>query len=93
VFNRFPADAWYLYDNTSGDVVLKHPYHPGESVPCPHCGQTLIVDNYRADCCNQEFKTGFGEIRQRQALGSHDRTSGRGWASLRLFKPRPTAAM
>ena len=76
---------WCLYDDTLGNIVLKHPYKPERPVPCPHCGQTLRIENYRATCCGQEFKTGFGEIRQRAPVGTHQRQSGRGWASLRPY--------
>jgi hypothetical protein len=77
--------VWCLYDDTSGNVVLKHPYKRGRPISCPHCGQTLQMENYMATCCGQEFKTSFGEIRQRAPLGAHQRHSGCGWASLRPY--------
>lgn len=76
---------WCLYDNLAGHVVLKHPWRDGLVVECPHCGEPLAVEGYRAHCCGQHFKTGFGEIRQIEPVGTHDRTSGRGWASLRAY--------
>jgi len=30
--------AWWLYDTTTGNVVLKHFYLQGMKVRCPHCG-------------------------------------------------------
>jgi hypothetical protein len=83
--------VWCLYDNTSGRVILKHPWRKGLQVPCPHCGKPLTVENYKAACCNQEFGTGFGEIHQREPVGTHDRTSGRGWFSLRPYVKAPAA--
>jgi len=76
---------WCLYDNTSGHVVLKHPWRNGLVVDCPHCGEPLAVEDYGARCCSQYFKIGFGEIRQIEPVGTHDRTSGCGWASLRPY--------
>ena len=84
--NMFPQRIWYLYDNTSGKVILKHPYRRGMTVPCPYCGKSLVIANYRAACCGNEFHTSFGEIAQRQPVGDHNRTSGRGWGSLRPFE-------
>lgn len=84
----FPDWAWYCYDNMSGQTMLKHPYRAGAGVPCPHCGETLRVQDYRASCCGQEFRTSFGEIAQREPVGSHSRKSGRGWKSLRLYVPQ-----
>ncbi len=81
----FPKRMWYLYDNTSGNTILKHPYRANDSVPCPYCAEPLLVQNYRAQCCNQEFRTSFGEIAQREPIGQHLRRSGRGWSSLRPF--------
>ncbi len=77
---------WCLYDNLAGQVVLKHPWRDGLVVECPHCGEPLAVEGYIAHCCGQHFKTGFGEIRQIEPVGTHDRTSGRGWASLRAYR-------
>jgi hypothetical protein len=82
----FPKAIWYLYDDTSGNTVLKHRYREGKSVPCPHCGEPLMVENYRASCCGHAFKTSFGEIRQREPVARHNRRSGRGWASLRPYQ-------
>ncbi|MFA5866223.1 MAG: hypothetical protein WC975_16240 [Phycisphaerae bacterium] len=83
----FPEKLWYFYDNTEGNIVLKHPYQKGMEVPCPYCGKLLAVENYRAQCCNQQFKTGFWEIRQIEPVGKHQKTQGRGWQSLRPYKP------
>lgn len=84
--NMFPQSIWYLYDNVAGSIILKHPYSRGMAVPCPHCGKTLIVENYRAACCGYTFRTSFGEIAQREHVGEHHRTTGRGWSSLRPYK-------
>jgi hypothetical protein len=88
MINEFPENRWYLYDNTSGGVILKHPYRPGIKVLCPYCNKPLVIDNYRATCCNNQFKTYFGEIHQIIPVGKHDKTKGRGWQSLRPFKSR-----
>lgn len=87
----FPREIWFnpiwcLYDNMSGKIILKHPYHKGLNVPCPYCAKNLIFKDYKASCCNQEFKTGFNEVIQREPYGTHQRNSGRGWASIRPFK-------
>jgi hypothetical protein len=79
--------AWWLYDTTNGHVILKHPDHRGMKVLCPHCGNELTIKDYRAECCERSFRTSFGEIAQREPVGSHNKTSGRGWASLRPFLP------
>lgn len=86
MFGLFPDIRWYLYDNCSGRVVLKHPYKPGMDVPCPHCGVVLVVESYEAECCGQVFKTGFGEICQKEAVGTHTKRIGRGWKSLRPYE-------
>ena len=84
--SKFTAKpAWWLYDTTTGNVVLKHPYHRGMKVRCPHCGLELTIKDYRAECCGRSFRTGFGEIAQREPVGKHTKTSGRGWSSLRPF--------
>ena len=86
----FPSEftakpAWWLYDNIAGNVVLKHFYLQGMKVRCPHCGLELTIKDYRAECCGRSFRTGFGEIAQKEPVGKHTRTSGCGWSSLRLF--------
>lgn len=81
----FPDSRWYLYDSTSGTTILKHPFRPGMSVPCPHCGQPLLIEGYSAFCCGEQFKTSFGEISQRRPVSTHIRGAGCGWASLRPF--------
>ena len=84
--SNFPTKpAWWLYDTTDGRVILKHPYHRGMKVPCPHCGHELTIKDYRAECCGRSFRTGFGAISQREPVGKHTKTSGRGWSSLRPF--------
>lgn len=83
--NMFPDRRWYLYDNTAGSTVLKHPYRAGDQVPCPHCGSPLAIENYRAACCGKTLKTSFGEIAQREPVGTHERSIGRGWSSLRPY--------
>ena len=69
---EFPETRWYLYDNLSGAVILKHPYRLGLKIRCPHCGEQLKVERYTASCCGEEFKTRFGEIHQRRAVGEGD---------------------
>lgn len=76
---------WCLYDNMAGQIILKHPFWSGLAVPCPHCSKTLRIDNYKAVCCGYTFRTGFGEIAQREPYGQHKKTDGRGWKSLRPF--------
>ncbi|MGH7985546.1 MAG: hypothetical protein ACREQX_04585 [Candidatus Binataceae bacterium] len=88
----FPREIWFnplwcLYDATDRRVLLKRPFRTGIMVPCPHCGNPLRFDNYKAACCERHFSTGFGEVRQLEAAGSHNRMSGRGWDSLRVYKP------
>jgi hypothetical protein len=83
--SNFPEKRWYLYDTTNGTIVLKHPYKPGMEVPCPHCGKVLAIENYQAQCCGQQFKTGFGEVHQKEPVGQHQKTVGRGWQSLRPY--------
>jgi hypothetical protein len=88
----FPSEftakpAWWLYDTTTGNVVLKHFYLQGMTVRCPHCGLELTIKDYKAECCGRTFRTGFGEIAQREPVGKHTKTSGRGWASLRPYLP------
>ena len=77
---------WCLYDNTSGKIILKHPWQRDKAVRCPYCGEPLDVQNYRATCCGQEFRTSFGEIAQRAPFGTHTRETGCGWSSLRPFQ-------
>jgi hypothetical protein len=78
--------AWWLYDNTIGNIVLKHPYYRGIKVRCPHCGLELTIKDYRAECCGRSFRISEGEIAQREPVGKHTKTSGRGWASLRPWQ-------
>jgi hypothetical protein len=49
--NQFPERKWYLYDNTSGAVILKHPYWPKIEAKCPYCEKLLKIENYKAQCC------------------------------------------
>jgi hypothetical protein len=91
----FPAavwrkPVWCLYDDMSGNTRLVHPYRLDLSVPCPHCGAPLRIADYRARCCGQEFKTGFGSVAQVAPVGRHARRSGRGWGSLRPYE-RPAS--
>jgi hypothetical protein len=83
--NPFPEKRWYLYDDTNGNIRLKHPYWPKIKVKCPYCNKLLTVENYKAQCCGKIFKTGFWEIHQIEPIGKHNKTSGRGWDSLRPF--------
>lgn len=87
MIGAFPENKWYLYDDMSGNIVLKHPYRPEMTVSCPHCNNFLMIDNYRDKCCGNEFKIGFGEIRQIKPVGQHKNVQGRGWQSLRLYEP------
>ena len=76
---------WCLYDTTDGRILLKHPWRLGLPVSCPQCGGPLTVENYKAECCGRHFRIGFNEITQVEPVGTHSRTSGRGWASLRVY--------
>ncbi len=80
------SSVWCLYDSLFGEILLKHPWRKGQEVPCPHCGKTLVIENYRAKCCDHEFKASFGEICQCEPVGKHNRKSGRGWTSIRPYK-------
>jgi len=84
--SQFPEKKWYLYDNTSGSVILKHPYSKGMEVLCPYCNKLLVIENYRAECCENQFKTGFEEIHQVHPIAKHNKTTGCDWQSLRPFK-------
>jgi hypothetical protein len=53
---------------------------------CPYCNKPFIVENYIAECCGNQFKTGFGEIHQVKPVGNHRKAAGRGWQSLRPYK-------
>lgn len=85
MYMNFPQMRWYLYDNTSGKIILKHPYYRNLLVKCPYCDEWLWVEDYQAECCGKTFKTGFWEIHQVEPFGTHNRKSGRGWRSLRPF--------
>jgi hypothetical protein len=74
---------WCLYDNTSGTIILKHPFGNIGAVPCPRCLKPLVVEKYRASCCGFNFRTGFHEISQIEPFGTHEKKSGRGWETLR----------
>lgn len=86
MMNQFPEKKWYLYDNISSNVVLKHPYRTGMKVLCPYCKKLLVIENYRAACCDNQFKIGFGEIHQVEPIGKHNKVKDRGWQSLRPYK-------
>jgi hypothetical protein len=75
MFNQFPEKRWYLYDDLGGNIVLKHPYWHNIEVKCPHCEKVLILENYRAQCCEKTFKTGFGAIRQVEPVGGIIKTA------------------
>ena len=83
-------DNWYLYADTNGNIRLIHrwrsDYEKG-SIRCPHCNIPLFFRNYRGFCskCGNEFKTGFGRVYQKNPVGKHNKTKGRGWQSLRLW--------
>lgn len=78
--------VWCLYDTIEGRIILTHPCRPGLNVPCPHCGQRLVIEDYRAECCGKTFRTGFGGLTQCEPVGNHNKTSGRGWSSLRPYR-------
>jgi len=85
MYNQFPDNRWYLYDDTSGNIRLKHQYRPGMQVNCPCCDKPFIIEDYKAQCCDNIFRTGFGEISQVKPVGTHNKVKGRGWQSLRPF--------
>lgn len=62
MYNQFPDNRWYLYDDTLGSIRLTHRYRPGMQVNCPYCDKTFIIESYRACCCDNIFKIGFGAI-------------------------------
>ena len=86
MIGQYPEKKWYLYDTTSGNIILTHPYVNGMTVLCPHCNKPLIIENYTAECCGNQFKTSFGGIRQVKSIGSHNKMVGRGWQSLRPYE-------
>jgi len=49
-YNILKNPKWCLYNNLSGDIILKHPWGNGIKIPCPHCGKILIFENYKAQC-------------------------------------------
>lgn len=77
---------WYLYDTTNGKTVLKHPSRGKLPIPCPHCGRKLEIVEYKASCCNYNFQISFGVVMQVEPVALHNKTSGRGWKSLRPFE-------
>jgi len=83
MYNQFPDNGWFLYDDTSGNIRLKHRYRPDMQVNCPYCDKPFIIKSYRMQCCDNIFKTGFGEICQVKPVGTHNKVKGRGWQSLR----------
>ena len=86
MIGSFPKKRWYLYDDMSGNIVLKHPYRASMKVLCPHCDKAFVIENYRTECCNHHFKIRFGEICQVEPIGRHGKTEGRGWSSLRPYE-------
>jgi hypothetical protein len=90
VAGYFPNKTiWYLYNDTSGRVILKHSYTAGDKVFCPHCGNSLTVEGYAASCCDEKFRVSFGEIRQVSPQDYHEESFNRGWKSLRPFDQHP----
>lgn len=85
MINQFPEKRWYLYDDTNRNIRLKHPYWPNAEVKCPYCEELMIIENYKAQCCGNVFKISFGEIRQTEPVGKHNKVNNRGWSSLRPF--------
>jgi hypothetical protein len=85
MYGNFPEKKWYLYDATDGRIVLKHPFRRGMEIPCPYCGSLLIINDYKATCCGQLFKTAFYEIHQVKPFGYQNRKTKKGWASLRPY--------
>lgn len=89
------GELWHLYDDLKGRTLLRFPLSctletlivpPREwrPVPCYSCGAHLRFVKYRAHCCGEEYKINFGDVTRIREWGTHDRTSGRGWNSLRL---------
>ncbi|MBL7129747.1 MAG: hypothetical protein ISS16_12310 [Ignavibacteria bacterium] len=76
---------WCLYDNLSGITILKHPWQTGLKVNCPHCNKLLNFEKYKASCCGFNFGISFNEVHQKEPVGTHDKTSGRGWESIRPY--------
>jgi len=76
--------VWCLYDDTSGQVRLVHPWkHSGQVVPCHYCGERLAFVNFRAECCGQVYQSSMGRVVQLAPYGLHTKTYNRGWSSLR----------
>ncbi len=86
MIDNFPAEGWFTYVATDGRVLLKHRWRRQSPIPCPHCGKRLEFSEYRALCCDQTFKIGFGEIAQHDPIGV-SRVFPRGWKSLRPWRP------
>jgi hypothetical protein len=84
MIGNFPGSGWFTYVALDGRVLLKHRCRTrGESsIPCPHCGKPLEISEYQAQCCDQQFKTSFGDITQQKPIGVSQETP-RGWKSLR----------
>jgi hypothetical protein len=85
-YNIWKNPKWCLYNNLSGNIILKHPWRKGINILCPHCGKTLIFENYKAQCCDHNFGISFGEVHQKEPVGKHN-SNKRGWASIRPYKP------
>ena len=78
-----------MYDDTKGNTYLKFTYWPGTTVLCPVCCQSLVISNYKAECCGRQFRTGHNECAQVGPYAHHTRKTGRGWESLRLCPEVP----
>ena len=79
--------TWYLYDNTSEETLLISKW-PNKDIKCPDCDKPLIFVNYKAECpiCKEIFKSGWGNYYRVKPVGTHNKTKGRGWASIRPYK-------
>ena len=83
-FRKKPV--WCLYDDMSGRTLLLHPVERRGTVPCPTCCKELVFERYRANCCGQAFRWSYPSVYRVEPIGSHTRTLGRGWQSVRAWK-------
>lgn len=88
-FPDWAKGKWCLYDDTNGNIKLKHCWPQSEVVPCPSCSKPLNLSKvnaqYSAECCGETFYLGWGHVTQGEPTGKHLRKVGRGWQSLRLW--------
>ena len=80
--------GWCLYDDTNGNVKLKHYWPQDEMVQCPNCNKPLGISKansqYNAQCCKKTFNLSWNHVTQKEPTGTHMRKTGRGWQTLRL---------